>query len=90
MVRRMFCALCRLLLSLPGCKLLKIKGACMLARARFANVRWALRAQLICKLFFKRFFPQWFSMKGMVKGSLFQTCCHLLLLGSLVHRSERD
>ena len=22
----------------------------MLARARFANVRWALRAQLICKL----------------------------------------
>ena len=64
------------MVSLPGCKLLKIKGACMLARARFAHARWALRAQL--------------SMKGMVLGSLFHTCCHLLLLGSLVHRSERD
>ena len=50
MVRRMFCALRRLVVSLPGCKLLKIKGACMLARARFAHARWALRAQPICKL----------------------------------------
>ena len=64
MVRRMFCALCRLLLSLPGCKLLKIKGACMLARARFANVRLALRAQLICKLLGLIDFSNAFSRSG--------------------------
>ena len=79
---------------MPGCKLLKIKSACMLARACSANACWAFRAQPICKLlthrFFRRFFQKWFSMKGMVLGSLFRTCCHLVLLGSLVRRSEKD
>ena len=48
----------------PGCKLLKIKGACMLARGRFANVRWALRAQLICKLLVLKDFSNAFSRSG--------------------------
>ena len=51
-------------MSLPGCKLLKIKGACMLARARFANVRWALRAQPICKLLGLIDFSNAFSSSG--------------------------
>ena len=34
--------------------------------------------------FFSEFSQQWFSMKGMVLGFLFRTCCHLLLLGSFV------
>ena len=63
-VRRMFCALCRLLLSLPGCKLLEKKSACMLARARSANACWTFRAQPICKLLGLKDFSDVFSRSG--------------------------